>query len=89
MIVPDRGFALTALTNPVGGTARTQEPFDDDWALRTFAGLGNLLAVPQALSLRELAPCEGRYLADMIALDGEVTETLYELRADRGPPARH
>lgn len=84
MIVPDRGFALTALTNSVGGPALTQELFDDDWALRTFAGLNNLPAVPQVLSRRELAPYEGRYAAEMIGPDGAVTNTAYELRADRG-----
>jgi CubicO group peptidase (beta-lactamase class C family) len=84
MIVPDRGFALTALTNSVGGPALTQELFDDDWALRTFAGLDNLPAVPQALSRRELGRYEGRYVAEMIGADGAVTKTEYELRGDRG-----
>jgi CubicO group peptidase (beta-lactamase class C family) len=84
MIVPDRGFALTALTNSVGGPALTQELFDDDWALRTFVGLNNLPAVPQVLSRRELVSYEGRYEAEMISADGRVTKTVYELRGDSG-----
>ena len=84
IIVPDRGFALTALTNSVGGPQLTQELFDDDWALRTFAGLSNLPAVPQVLSRRQLAPYEGRYIAEMIVPDGSVTKTVYELRGDSG-----
>ena len=84
MIVPDRGFALTALTNSVGGPALIQALFDDDWALRTFAGLNNLPAMTQVLSRRELAAYEGRYEAEMIMPDGAMTNTVYELRADRG-----
>jgi hypothetical protein len=84
MIVPDRGFALTALTNSIGGPALTQELFYDDWALRTFAGLRNPPAVPQVLSRRELATYEGRYVADTIEPNGAMTKTECELRADRG-----
>jgi hypothetical protein len=84
IIVPNRGFALTALTNSVGGPQLTQELFDDDWALRTFAGLSNLPALPQFLSRRQLAPYEGRYEAEMIEPDGALTKTIYELRADKG-----
>ena len=89
IIVPDRGFALTALTNSVGGPQLTQELFDDDWALRTFAGLSNVPAVPQVLSPRQLAPYEGRYEAEMIEPDGALTKTVYWLRADNGYLRRH
>jgi CubicO group peptidase (beta-lactamase class C family) len=74
IIVPDRGFALTALTNSVTGPALTQELFYDDWALRTFAGLRNPPAVPQTLRRRELAPYEGHYEADVIEPNGAVTK---------------
>jgi hypothetical protein len=74
MIVPDRGFALTALTNSIGGPALIQELFTDDWALRTFAGLNNPAAVPHVLSRRDLARYEGRYMAEAIESDGAVTK---------------
>lgn len=84
MLVPDRGFALTALTNSVGGPALIQALFDDDWALRTFARLNNPPAVPQRLSRRDLAPYEGRYVAEAVETDGAVTKTICELRGDKG-----
>jgi hypothetical protein len=84
MIVPDHGFALTALTNSAGGPTLTQELFEDDWALRAFAGLDNLPAVPQVLSRRQLVPYEGRYAAEVIEPNGAVAKTIYELRGDSG-----
>ncbi len=84
MMVPEQGFALTALTNSDGGIPLIAELFYDDWALRTFTGLSNLRAVPRVLSRRELAPYEGRYEDEYIATDGTVGKNVYELRGHRG-----
>jgi CubicO group peptidase (beta-lactamase class C family) len=84
MMVPEQGFALTALTNSEGGPSLIAELFYDDWALRHFTGLSNLPSVPRVLSRRELAPYEGRYVAETIATDGTVVKTMYELRGHQG-----
>lgn len=72
MFVPERGFALTLLTNSEGGPALAAELFADDWALRRFAGLSNLPAVPRALSPGELAEYEGIYLQQAVGPDGRL-----------------
>jgi CubicO group peptidase (beta-lactamase class C family) len=84
IMVPDRGFALTVLTNSEGGGKLVNELVVDDWALQRFAGISNLPAVPRALTPGELAPYEGHYIAQVIGEDGEVVETLIELRGDQG-----
>jgi Beta-lactamase len=84
LMVPDRGFALTVLTNSEGGDQLVNDLVADDWALRRFAGISNLPAVPRALTPGELAPYEGRYVAQEIGPDGAVAETLVELRGDQG-----
>src|SRR5215472_14619829 len=84
LMVPDRRFAFTLLTNSEGGDQLVDELFVDDWALRRFAGISNLPAVPRALSPIELAPYEGRYTAKVIGFDGKVTELLVNLQGDRG-----
>jgi CubicO group peptidase (beta-lactamase class C family) len=84
LMVPDRGFALTVLTNSEGGSKLVRELFADDWALQRFAGVKNLPAAPRALSPGELAPYEGRYVAQAIGFDGEVAEMPIELRGDQG-----
>jgi CubicO group peptidase (beta-lactamase class C family) len=84
MMVPEQGFALTALTNSDGGIPLIAELFYDDWALRTFTGLSNLPAVPRVLSRRELAPYEGRYEDKYIATDGTAGKNVYELRGHQG-----
>jgi CubicO group peptidase (beta-lactamase class C family) len=61
IMVPERGFALTVLTNSEGGPKLISDLFVEDWALRRFAGVSNLPAKPRALSRRELAPYEGLY----------------------------
>jgi hypothetical protein len=83
-MVPERGFALTVLTNSEGGSQLHNDLLADDWALRRFAGVSNLPAVPRALSPGELAPYEGRYESQAIGPDGEVEETVIELRGDQG-----
>ncbi len=84
MLVPSRGFALTVLTNSDGGVQLLSELFADDWALRRFAGLRNLPAVPRRLTARQLAPFEGRYVAGELDPDGKLTESAIELRAHQG-----
>ena len=84
MMVPEHGFALTALTNSDGGPSLIAELFVKDWALRTFTGLSNLPAVPRVLSRRELAPYEGRYEQEEIAPDGRLEKGAYELRGHQG-----
>jgi CubicO group peptidase (beta-lactamase class C family) len=66
IMVPERGFALTVLTNSDGGPALLGDLFTDDWALKRFAGVSNLPAKPQALSGRELAPYESLYTGQII-----------------------
>ncbi len=81
--VPDRGFALTVLTNSTSGPALTAELCYGDWALRQFAGLSNPPAVPRTLTAAELAPYAGQYLARKID-PGEAEETWIELSAAEG-----
>jgi CubicO group peptidase (beta-lactamase class C family) len=84
LMVPERGFALTVLTNSEGGPGLIGELFTDDWALRRFAGVNNLPAHPRRLGRRELAPYEGRYLAETIGPDGAVESIETTLAADQG-----
>lgn len=84
LMVPDRGFALTLLTNSEGGPDLLSELFADDWALRRFAGISNLPAVPRALTPSELAPYEGRYVQQEIGPDGSTLTGEFELTADNG-----
>jgi CubicO group peptidase (beta-lactamase class C family) len=84
IMVPQRGFALTVLTNSDGGPALLGDLFVGDWALRRFAGVSNLPAKPQTLSRRELAPYEGIYTGRIIdpifTPSGTEAETRIELR---------
>jgi CubicO group peptidase (beta-lactamase class C family) len=84
VMVPERGFALTVLTNSDGGPKLLAHLFRDDWALRRFAGVSNLPAEPRTLTQAELAPYEGRYTDQSIESSGAVTETQTELKADNG-----
>jgi CubicO group peptidase (beta-lactamase class C family) len=84
LMVPDRGFAITLLTNSEGGPALVSELFVDDWALRRFAGVSNLPAVPRALSPQELAPYEGRYTQQSVGPAGDLTTSEFELTASDG-----
>jgi CubicO group peptidase (beta-lactamase class C family) len=79
IMVPERGFALTVLTNSEGGVKLTSDLFIDDWALRRFAGVSNLPAKPRALSRRELAPYEGLYT-------GRVIDPIFTPAVQRGRP---
>lgn len=84
LMVPDRGFALTMLTNSEGGPKLVSELFTDDWALRRFAAVSNLPAVPKALNASELAPYEGRYTAQLITTTGAMESIDVQLSAEGG-----
>lgn len=84
LMVPDRDFAVVMLTNSEGGPDLLAELFCDDWALRHFAGISNLPAVPQALPANALAEYEGLYTQQQIGMDGSLTARQVELSADRG-----
>jgi hypothetical protein len=83
-MVPRRGFAITMLTNAESGPALLKEFFAKDWALRRFAGVSNLPAVPRALPARALAPYEGGYVTEQVGFDGALAEAGFELVADGG-----
>jgi CubicO group peptidase (beta-lactamase class C family) len=68
LMVPDRDFAITLLTNSEGGPGLVAELFADDWALKRFAGVRNLPAVPRPQP--GLSAYEGSYTAEQIGLDG-------------------
>lgn len=84
LMVPRRGFAITMLTNSESGPALLKEFFAEDWALRRFAGVSNLPAVPRTMPAHALAPYEGSYVSAQVGLDGELVETGSELAADGG-----
>jgi CubicO group peptidase (beta-lactamase class C family) len=84
LMVPERGFAITMLTNSESGPALLKEFFAKDWALRRLAGVSNLPAVPRALPDHALAPYEGGYVSAQVGLDGVLVEFGFELDADAG-----
>jgi hypothetical protein len=84
LMVPEREFAFTVLTNSEGGPGLTTELFADDWALRRFAGVSNLPAVPRALPASALAGYEGTYAAEEILPDGTGVTTAFDLVAEAG-----
>jgi hypothetical protein len=79
-MVPDRGFALTLLTNSESGPNLVEELFTDDWALRRF-GVSNLPAVPRALSPAQLAPYEDIYTQQSIGPAGDLETGQFQLTA--------
>ena len=83
-IVPERNFAMTLLTNSEGGSRLTTDLFADDWALRRFAGVSNLPAAPQQLGAADLAPYQGRYVAQAINETGLQEEVFIDFRAGSG-----
>ena len=84
LLVPERDFALTVLTNSEGGPGLTAELFSDDWALSRFAGLHNLPARPRVLPAAQLTPYEGSYEADQIGFGGEHVTQVFEVVAADG-----
>ncbi len=83
-MVPDRNFAMTILTNSEGGSQLTTDLFADDWALRTFAGVTNLPAASQHLSAADLAPYQGRYIAQQVTESGSLEQAVIDFRPGDG-----
>lgn len=84
VMVPDRNFAMTVLTNSDGGFHMINDLFASDWAVQRFAGLSNLPATPQRLGAVDLAPYEGRYIAKQVAQNGDLETTVIDFRARDG-----
>jgi hypothetical protein len=84
LMVPQRGFAITMLTNSESGTGLLGEFFAKDWALRRFAGVSNLPATPRTLPARTLARYEGGYVSAQVGFDGTLVEGGFELVAEGG-----
>jgi CubicO group peptidase (beta-lactamase class C family) len=74
LIVPERQFAITMLTNCESGPNLIAQLFYDDWALRRFAGLSNLPAATRRLS----------YTATQIGFDDTAVEIPVQLTANNG-----
>ena len=74
VMVPNRDFAMTVLTNSESGRHLIAALFADDWALRCFAGVSNVPASPQRLSAGELAGYEGEYRNQQIGFDGPLSD---------------
>jgi CubicO group peptidase (beta-lactamase class C family) len=83
-LVPERDFAMTLLTNSEGGARLAVDLFADDWALHRFAGISNLPATPQQRSAADLAPYQGRYVAESIPESGGLEQTAIEFRSGNG-----
>jgi CubicO group peptidase (beta-lactamase class C family) len=84
LMVPERNFAMTVLTNSAGGSKLTADLFADDWALRRFAAISNLPAEPQHLSAADLSPYAGRYIVAGIPPSGALEESIIEFQAGDG-----
>jgi CubicO group peptidase (beta-lactamase class C family) len=84
LMVPERDFALTLLTNSEGGPGLVGELFSDDWALRRFAGLSNLPAVTSSLSERDLVGYAGNYVQQQIGPDGQLVAGQIEVAPSNG-----
>lgn len=84
MLVPDRDFAITVLTNSENGPKLIEALFFDDWALDRFVGLHNLPATPRTLDAAALAAYEGAYLAQQIPFDGSVVDLPLRITAQDG-----
>lgn len=83
-MVPERDFAMTLLTNSEGGAQLNVDLFANDWALRRFAGVSNLPATAQHLSADDLAPYQGRYVAELIPETGDLERAIIEFRRGDG-----
>ncbi|MCV7145708.1 serine hydrolase domain-containing protein [Mycobacterium riyadhense] len=84
VMVPDRNFAMTVLTNSDGGFHMINDLFSCGWALHTFAGVSNLPATPVHLGAVELAPYEGRYIAEQVSQNGSLEQAVIDFRARDG-----
>ena len=70
LMVPEKEFAITLLTNSESGTRLINQLFADDWVLKRFAGVRNLSVSPQSLNASELTPYEGDYTIQFIDFQG-------------------
>ncbi|KUL40354.1 serine hydrolase domain-containing protein [Actinoplanes awajinensis] len=84
LMVPERDFAITVLTNADSGPDLLAELFVEDWALDRFAGVHNLPATPRTLPAAELAAYAGRYTFEQIGFDGETGSLAFLLVPDAG-----
>jgi CubicO group peptidase (beta-lactamase class C family) len=84
LMVPERDFAITVLTNSDTGPYLIGDLFADDWALSRFAGLHNLPATPRSLPDDELAGYAGRYVLQQIGTDGQTVSAAINLVPDAG-----
>ncbi|MEO7234106.1 MAG: serine hydrolase domain-containing protein [Lapillicoccus sp.] len=84
LMVPDRDFAITLLTNGDGGATLGGQLFSNDWVLSTFAGLHNPPAVPQDRTADQLARYVGTYTGTEIQLDGTSQETAVRIGVSGG-----
>ncbi len=84
LIVPERDFAITVLTNSDTGPNLLAELFVEDWALSRFAGVHNLPAEPRLLPGDQLAAYTGRYVFSQIGFDGNTYSAAFELVPDAG-----
>lgn len=85
--VPERGFAMTVLTNSTNGPKLLAELGRSGWALNRFCGLSNPPAMPKALPAARLAEYEGLYKGWVIPPNGppdKIVEQVSELRAADG-----
>ncbi len=87
VVVPERNFAMSILTNSTNGGKLIGDVSYSGWALSRFAGLSNPPATPKHLSATELRAYEGRYHGWVIPPDTSPRkiETLkLEIRAENG-----
>ncbi|BCJ45871.1 penicillin-binding protein [Actinoplanes ianthinogenes] len=84
LMVPERDFAITVLTNSETGPALLAELFADDWALTRFLGLHNLPAKPRLLPADKLAEYAGTYSFEQIGFDGETVSLSFDMVPDAG-----
>lgn len=85
--IPERGFAMTTLTNSTSGPRLINALTRQGWALEHFVGLSNPPAPTRKRSASELRPYEGRYVGWTIPPDGTPEKPVamnVELRADDG-----
>ena len=76
LLVPERDFAITLLTNSSGDRPLKVELFYDDWALQRFACVHNPPAAPALLPPEQLAQYEGAYVAESIDQKGTKQRTV-------------
>ncbi|KZS65341.1 serine hydrolase domain-containing protein [Mycobacterium ostraviense] len=84
VMVPDRNFAMTVLTNSDGGFHMINDLFACGWALHRFVGVTNLPAAPRHLGAVDLAPYEGRYIAEQVSQDGSRQQAVIDFWARDG-----